>query len=129
MRARLAGVFTPRPFITFAKGQKMKAPFYLALAASLALSQVAISTASAETAATHFRSAPAQTFTQADLQRYGLTAEQAARGVELQRQGYHIQVMTQEEAQRVHGGQMSMNTWLIIGVVALIVIAVAVSNN
>jgi len=107
----------------------MKTPSYLALAAALALSQVAITTASAETAATHFRSAPAQTFSQADLQRYGLTAEQAARGVELQRQGYHVQIMTQEEAQRVHGGQMSMNTWLIIGVVALIVIAVAVSNN
>lgn len=107
----------------------MKSPFYLALAASLALSQVAISTASAETSAAHFRSAPAQTFSQADLQRYGLTPEQAARGVELQRQGYHVQVMTREEAQRVYGGQMSMNTWIIIGVVALIVIAVAVSHN
>jgi Spy/CpxP family protein refolding chaperone len=107
----------------------MKAPFYLVLAASLALSQVAISTASAETAATHFRSAPAQTFSQADLQRYGLSSEQAARGAELQRQGYQVQVMTQEEAQRVHGGQISYNTWIIIGVVALIVIAVAVSNN
>ena len=113
---------------SFAKGQIMK-PFYLALAASLALSQVAISTASAETASTHFRSAPAQTFSQADMQRYGLTSEQAARGAELQRQGYHVQVMTQEEAQRVYGGQMSQNTWIIIGVVALIVIAVAVSNN
>lgn len=107
----------------------MKAPFYLALAASLALGQVAISSASAETAATHFRSAPAQTFSQADLQRYGLSSEQAARGAALQRQGYHVQVMTQEEAQRVYGGQMSTNTWIIIGVVALIVIAVAVSNN
>ncbi|MFZ2031490.1 MAG: hypothetical protein WAU68_14350 [Vitreimonas sp.] len=103
----------------------MKA-FYLALAASLALSQVAISTASAET---HFRSAPAQTFSQADLQRYGLSSEQAARGAELQRQGYHVQVMTQEEAQRVYGGQMSMNTWIIIGVVAVVIIAVAASNN
>ena len=102
-------------------------PFYLALAAALALSQVAVSTASAET--TQFRSAPAQTFSQADLQRYGLTSEQAARGAELQRQGYHVQVMTQEEAQRVYGGQMSQNTWIIIGVVALIVIAVAVSSN
>jgi hypothetical protein len=107
----------------------MKAPFYLALAASLALSQVAISTASAETAATHFRSAPAQTFSRADLQRYGLSSEQIAQAEALQRQGYHVQVMTQAEAQRVYGGQMSMNTWLIIGVVALIVIAVAVSNN
>lgn len=107
----------------------MKAPFYLALAAALALSQVAISSASAETAATHFRSAPAQAFSQADLQRYGLSAEQAARGVELQRQGYHVQVMTPEEAQRVYGGQLSYNTWIVIGVVALIVIAVAVSND
>jgi len=107
----------------------MKAPFYLALAASLALSQIAISTASAESAATPFRSAPAQTFSQADMQRYGLSSEQAARGAELQRQGYHVQVMTQEEAQRVYGGQISYNTWIIIGVVALIVIAVAVSND
>ena len=113
---------------TFAKGHMMKAPFYLVLAASLALSPVAISTASAETAATHFRSAPAQTFSQADMQRYGLSSEQAARGAELQRQGYQVQVMTQEEAQRVYGGQISYNTWIIVGVVALIVIAVAVSN-
>jgi hypothetical protein len=49
--------------------------------------------------------------------------------VELQRQGYHVQVMTPEEAQRVHGGQLSYNTWIVIGVVALIVIAVAVSND
>ncbi|MBS0384219.1 MAG: hypothetical protein JSS00_02590 [Proteobacteria bacterium] len=107
----------------------MKASFYLALAASLALSQVAVSAASAETAATHFRSAPAQTFSRADLERYGLTSEQIARGEALQRQGYHVQVMTQEEAQRVYGGQMSTNTWIIIGVVALIVIAVAVSSH
>lgn len=127
MRARFERV-TAANLQTFAKGHMMKAPFYLVLAASLALSPVAISTASAETAATHFRSAPAQTFSQADMQRYGLSSEQAARGAELQRQGYQVQVMTQEEAQRVYGGQISYNTWIIVGVVALIVIAVAVSN-
>jgi hypothetical protein len=102
----------------------MKSPFYLALAASLALSQVAISTASAET----FRTVAPQSFSSSDMQRYGLTSEQTTQAEALQRQGYHVQVMTQAEAQRVYGGQMSMNTWMIIGVVALIVIAVSVSN-
>jgi hypothetical protein len=105
----------------------MKSPFYLALAASLAFGQIAVSSASAEAA--HFRSAPAQTFSQADLQSYGLSADQAARGVALQQQGYHVQVMTQDEAQRVYGGQMSTKTWIIIGVVALVVIAVAAASN
>ena len=103
----------------------MKSPFYIALAASLALSQVAISTASAET----FRTAAPHSFSASEMQRYGLSREQVAQGEALQRQGYHVQVMTQAEAQRVYGGQMSMNTWVIIGVVALVVIAVAASNN
>jgi hypothetical protein len=107
-----------------AKAHIMKSPIYLALAASLALSQVAISTASAET----FRTAAPQSFSSSDMQRYGLTSEQTTQAEALQRQGYHVQVMTQAEAQRVYGGQMSTNTWMIIGVVALIVIAVSVSN-
>ena len=102
-----------------------KTPFYLALAAALAMSQVAISTASAET----FRTAAPQSFSSQDLQRYGLTSEQVVQAEALQRQGYHVQVMTQAEAQRVYGGHMSTHTWMIIGVVALVVIAVSVAND
>jgi hypothetical protein len=106
----------------------MKRTLTIALATALALSQVTISTASAQQA-THFRSAPAQSFSRQDLQRYGLSAADANQVAQLQAQGYHVQVMTPAEAHRVYGGQWSQGTWIAIGVVALIVIAVAVSNN
>jgi hypothetical protein len=105
----------------------MKAPFYAALAACLALSQIAITTASAQEAA-HFRTAQAQTFSQQDLQRYGLSSADAAQVAQLQAQGYHVQVMSRDEAQRVYGGDLSTHTWIIIGVVALVVIAVAAAS-
>lgn len=101
-----------------------------ALAACFAMSQVAIETAAAQQApaAAHFRAPAAHTFSREDLQQYGLSASDAAQVSRLQAQGYQVQVMTPAEAQRVYGGQWSQGTWIAIGVVALIVIAVAVSN-
>ncbi|HVV32443.1 MAG TPA: hypothetical protein VHC73_04370 [Vitreimonas sp.] len=104
----------------------MKLTLVTALAAAMALSQMTISTASAQT--NHFRSAAPQAFSQQDLQNYGLSAADASQVAQMQAKGYHVQVMTPEEAHRVYGGQWSQGTWIAIGVVALIVIAVAVSN-
>jgi hypothetical protein len=106
----------------------MKFGFVGALALSLAMSQVAVSAASAETPAAqpaHFRSAAAQTFSTADLERYGLSTADAQHVAALQQQGYHVQVMSRADAERVYGGQLSTHTWIIIGVVALVVIAIA----
>lgn len=104
----------------------MKIRLVAALALSLAMSQFAVSAASAHEAGTaHFRTAPAQAFSQADLQNYGLDAKDAAHVAQLQRQGYRVQVMSREEAQRTYGGQWSDHTWIVIGAVALVVIAVA----
>ena len=105
----------------------MKRTLVTALAAAMALSQMAISTASAQQA-NHFRSAAPQSFSQQDLQRYGLSTADASQVGQLQAQGYHVQVMTPAEAHRVYGGQWSQGTWIAIGVIALVVIAVAAAN-
>jgi len=104
----------------------MKPILVTALTAALALSQISISTASAEP--THFRTVAAQAFSQQDLQRYGLSSADASQLAQLQAQGYHVEVMTPAEAHRIYGGQWSQGTWIAIGVIALIVIAVSVSN-
>lgn len=105
----------------------MKKALFAVLAASLALGQFAISTASAEEVATtsHFRSATPQSFSTTELQQYGLSTADADQVAALQQQGYQVQVMTPEEAQATYGGAWSQNTWIIIGVIALVVIAAA----
>jgi hypothetical protein len=108
---------------------KMKTHLLGALALSLALSQVMAPTASAETAQPgHFRSAQAQSFSTSDLQRYDLSASDASQVSALQAKGYHVQVMTRAEAERVYGGDWSNHTWIIVGAVALVVIAIAAIN-
>lgn len=99
-----------------------------ALALSLAFTSVAAPAAYAGEA-TAFRSAEAQTFSQAELQAYGLSAGDAAQVGALQDQGYQVQVVTAEEAERMNGGQFSNNQWLVIGLIVLVVIAVAVSSD
>lgn len=106
----------------------MKHRFVTALALSLALSQIAVAAASAETAGAapvHFRTATAQSFSSTDLERYGLSAGDAQHVAALQQQGYRVQVMSRADAERIYGGDLSTHTWIIIGVVALVVIAVA----
>lgn len=106
----------------------MKARLLTALALSLALSQFAVTTASAEQAS-HFRSAPAQTFSAADLQTYGLSRADAAHVASMQAQGYHVQVVSPEQAARMHGGNWGDHrTWWIVGGIIVVVAIVAASN-
>ncbi len=98
-----------------------------ALALSLAFTQVAAPAAYA-TEATQFRSVEAQSFSQDELQRYGLTAADAAQVGALQDQGYQVQVVTAEEASAMTGGQFSQNQWLVIGIIVLVIV-VAVSAD
>lgn len=98
-----------------------------ALAAALALSFAAAQVAApayAETSA--FRSVEAQTFSQAELQRYGLSADDASQVAAYQDAGYQVQVVSAEEAAQMTGGQFSQNQWLVIGIIVLVVV-VAVS--
>jgi hypothetical protein len=81
----------------------------------------------AQEPAGQFRSAEAQSFSAAELQRYGLTAADAAQVEALQGQGYTVQVVTPEEAAQINGG-LTTNTWLIIGLV-VVVVAIAVAAD
>jgi hypothetical protein len=94
-----------------------------ALALSFAATQVAVPAAYAETS---FRSVEAQTFSQAELQRYGLSADDASQVAAYQDAGYQVQVVSAEEAAQMTGGQFSQNQWLVIGIVVLVIV-VAVS--
>ena len=70
-----------------------------ALAFALALSTVAPSAFAEE-----FRAPEAQTFTQQELQQYGLSASDAAQVAAYQEQGYNVVVMSPEEAQQYQKG-------------------------
>lgn len=97
------------------------------LAASFALSQLAIPAYAAEPAESPapFRTVEPQTFTAEDLQAYGLDAEAAARGVELQNQGYRIVALTPEEAEAYTAGNITTTEWILIGIGVLIILAIA----
>lgn len=103
----------------------MKLRLASVLALSLAFTQVAAPAAFAQEPA--FRSVEARTFSAEELQRYGLSAEDAAQVRAYQDQGYAVQVMTPEEASQYTGG-LTRNTWLIIGLV-VVVVAVAVASD
>jgi hypothetical protein len=109
----------------------MKPQFTIALAAALAMSQFAATSAlAAETVSpASFRSAAPQTFSSADLQRYGLDADSSAKIQDLQSKGYEVRVLSPAEAEKYRGGQMSTTTWWIIGAVVLVAVAVAVAND
>jgi hypothetical protein len=97
-----------------------------AIALTFALATMTAPAAYAQEPAAAFRTAEPQAFTTDELQRYGLSAEDAAQVADLQAQGYEVQVMTPEEASQVTGGQFSSTQWLVIGIiVVLVVVAVA----
>jgi hypothetical protein len=98
-----------------------------ALASGVALTMLALPASAAEPAQepTSFRTVEAQTFTAEDLQRYGLTTEEVAKGVALQEQGYKIVALTPEEAEAYRAGDISQNEWILIGIGVLIILAVA----
>lgn len=104
----------------------MKIRLATAVALSLAFSQIAAAPAMAQEPA--FRSVERQSFSTQDLQRYGLSAEEAAQVAAYQDRGYQVQVMTPEEAQQYTGGQFTSTQWLVIGLL-VIVVAVAVAAD
>lgn len=102
----------------------MKIRLIGAVAASLALSQICgAAYAEPVEAPAQFRTAEPQAFSAADLQRYGLTAEEAARGEALQAEGAQILALTPEEAEAYQAGQFSQTTWILIGVGILVIVA------
>ena len=103
---------------------KLRVP--AAIAASLALSMAAPAAAFAQEAPSPFRSVEAQSFSAADLQRYGLTDEQIAAVESYQQQGYEVQVMTPEEAAEYTGGMTTNNLLAIVGLVAIVVVVASV---
>jgi hypothetical protein len=58
-----------------------------------------------------FRSVEAQAFTTEELQNFGLTAQEAATGVELQAKGYRLVALTPEEAKADHPGDRITGSW------------------
>ena len=106
----------------------MKSRLIGAVAFAFAFAQLAATPALADTAQAHFRAAAPQTFSQTDLQRYGLSATDATKVSELQSQGYQVQLMTPAEAAQVRGGAWVDNNWLIIGAIIIVVVVVAASN-
>lgn len=107
----------------------MKIRAATAVALALAFTQVTAPAAMAEQTAAQFRSAEAQAFSQADLQRYGLSAADAAQVDAYQQAGYQVQVISQEEAERQYAGQFSNSQWLVIGlIVVVVIVAVAASD-
>lgn len=103
----------------------MKSRLVSALALSLAFSSMAAPVALAEEPA--FRTAEAQAFSSEDLQRYGLTADDAAEVQALQEQGYAVRVLSAEEAEQYKAG-ISNRTWWIIGGVVLVAAIVVATN-
>ena len=68
------------------------------VAASFALSQLAVALAQAQSPAAQFRTAEPQTFNAADLQAYGLSTDDTAAVLAYQEQGYSVQLVLPEEA-------------------------------
>ncbi|WP_395646480.1 hypothetical protein [Terricaulis sp.] len=104
----------------------MKLRFVSAVALALAFSQITTAAALAEQTAP-YRTAQAQTFSQQDLQRYGLSQADAAQVAQLQSEGYQVQTLSEEEAQQYRAG-LTTGTWIIIGLVVVVVIAVAAAD-
>lgn len=106
----------------------MKFRLASALALSLAFSQIAAPAAFAEEQATQFRTVAAQSFSSAELQRYGLSSADAAEVHALQQQGYQVRVVTPEEAAQYTGGQFTSTQWLVIGIVVLLVVVAVAAD-
>ena len=104
----------------------MKIRLPAAIALSFALSQIAVPLAMAQTPASQFRSVPAQTFSDSELARYGLTEAETAEVRAWQEQGYQVQVLTPEEAEAYNAGLTNNNILALIGLVAIVVVIASV---
>jgi len=105
----------------------MKFRLATALALSLAFTSVSAPAAFAAEPA-QFRSAEARTFTTDDLQRYGLSAQDAQTVADMQANGYTVQTITAEEAAAMNAGQFSNNQWLVIGLIVLVVVVAVAAD-
>lgn len=101
---------------------KLRVP--AAIAMSLALSVATVPAAFAE--ASPFRSVEAQAFSDSDLARYGLTADEISQVEAYKAQGYEVQLLTAEEAEAYNAGLSNNNVLAIIGLVAIIVVIAAI---
>lgn len=100
----------------------MKNRIPAAIAMSFALSLAAAPVAFAETAAPAFRSADAEAFNAQDLQRYGLTTDDAAAVLAYQQDGYAIQLVTPEEAEAYNAGLTNSNILAVVGLVVIVLV-------
>ncbi|MBC7768996.1 MAG: hypothetical protein H7124_09430 [Phycisphaerales bacterium] len=106
----------------------MKLRLATALALSLAFTSVSAPAAFAREPAQQFRSAEARTFSTDELQRYGLSAQDAQSVAAYQAAGYTVQTITPEEAAQYNAGQFSNNQWLVIGLIVVVVVVVAAAS-
>lgn len=105
----------------------MKLRLASAVALTFAFSQIAVMPALAEQTA-HFRSVERQSFSQAELQRFGLSSADAAQVDAYQQAGYDVQVVSPQEAAQMTGGQFSNSQWLVIGLVVLVVVVAVAAD-
>jgi len=107
----------------------MKLHAATALALSLAFTQMAAPAALAQQATQQFRAVETQSFSEQDLQRYGLSQADASQVAALQQSGYQVQLISEDEARQQYAGQFSNSQWLVIGlIVVVVVVAVAVAD-
>jgi hypothetical protein len=102
--------------------------FYLAAALALGLAFAPAAPAYAEQA-TQFRTVAPQSFSAADLQRYGLGEADIAKVRSYQAQGYEVVALTPEQARQIAAGHSSEDhghLWIIVALAA-VVIAVVVA--
>lgn len=105
----------------------MKFRLATALALSLAFTSATAPAALAQEPA-QFRSAEARTFSTDELQRYGLSAQDAEAVAAYQAAGYTVQTITPEEAARYNAGQFTQNQWLVIGLIVLVVVVAVAAD-
>jgi len=102
----------------------MKLRLASALALSLAFTSVSAPLAFAQEPS-QFRSVEARTFSNDELQRYGLSAEDASAVSAYQDAGYTVQTISAEEAAQYNAGQFTNRQWLVIGLVVIVVVVLA----
>ena len=100
----------------------MNIRFPAIVAASFALSQLAIPLAQAQTPAAEFRTVEPQTFNAADLQTYGLSTDDTAAILAYQQQGYTVQLVTPEEAAAYDAGMTNSNILALVGLVVIVLV-------
>ena len=97
----------------------------VAAAAAMLLAQTAYAEAPSRAA---FRSPAPTAFSQSDVASYKLDAGTAAKVEQYQKDGYQVMALTPDQLASARAG-LNNTTWIIIGVVALVVIVAVAANN